>query len=132
MFKCLECNKDYVPEIIIASVDPPEGINIIGPPKYIESRIVKLKKNLKGEQHAISVSEKIFFLEYHLHCGLIKKMKFLCKNALFSLRISIVISDDIITGIASGTALCLRALPIPMPLKILKNPKLLNENKSDS
>ena len=67
MFRCLECDKDYVPEIIIASVDPPEGLNIIGQPKFIESRIVKLKKKLKGEQHAISVSEKTFFLEYHLH-----------------------------------------------------------------
>jgi hypothetical protein len=50
---CLECGKDYVPELIISTVDPPEGINIIGPPRYIEARIVKNKKNLKGEQHAI-------------------------------------------------------------------------------
>jgi len=49
LFKCLECNRDYVPEIIMASIDPPEGLNIIGPPKYIEARIVKLKRNLKGE-----------------------------------------------------------------------------------
>jgi len=44
LFKCLECDKDWVPEIIIASIDPPEGINIIGSPKYIETRIVKAKK----------------------------------------------------------------------------------------
>ena len=50
---CLEGGKDYVPELIISTVDPPEGINIIGPPRYIEARIVKNKKNLKGEQHAI-------------------------------------------------------------------------------
>ena len=41
LYKCLECDKDWVPEIIIASIDPPEGINIFGPPKYIETRIVK-------------------------------------------------------------------------------------------
>lgn len=34
--KCLECDGDYVPEIIIATVDPPEGINIIGAPKIVE------------------------------------------------------------------------------------------------
>ena len=118
LYKCLECDKDWVPEIIIASIDPPEGINIVGPPKYIESRIVKQKKHQKGEQHAISVSEKVFFLEYHLHSQLIKKMKLYSKNALFSLRLHIIISEDIITGIASGTALCLKALPIPFPLKI--------------
>ena len=118
LYKCLECNKDYVPEIIIASVDPPEGLNIIGTSKYIEARLVKLKKNLKGEQHAITISEKVFFLEYHLHSQLIKKMKMYGKNALFSLRFNIIISEDTIVGVATGTALCLRALPIPGPLKI--------------
>ena len=49
LFKCLECDLDYVPEIIIASIDPPEGLNIIGAPKYLEARIVKSKKYLKGE-----------------------------------------------------------------------------------
>lgn len=44
LFKCLECDKDYVPELIIATIDPPEGLNIIGAPKYIEARIVKQKK----------------------------------------------------------------------------------------
>ena len=58
-------------------------------------------------------------------------MKLFCKNALFSLRINIIIADDIITGIAIGTAVCLKALPIPMPLRIKKNPKLLHENEQD-
>lgn len=53
-------------------------------------------------------------------------MKVLCKNALFGLKIKINISDDIITGTASGTAMCLKALPIPMPLKIVQNPKLVH------
>jgi hypothetical protein len=48
MFKCLECNNDWVPEVIIASIDPPEGLSIIGRPKFVEARIVKLKKKAKG------------------------------------------------------------------------------------
>jgi hypothetical protein len=44
LFKCLECDKDYVPEIIIATIDPPEGLHIIGAPRYMEARIVKSKK----------------------------------------------------------------------------------------
>lgn len=55
-------------------------------------------------------------------------MKLYCKNALFSLRISIIIAGDIITGIASGTAMCLKALPIPMPLQIKENERII-ENK---
>jgi hypothetical protein len=56
-------------------------------------------------------------------------MKVFCKNALFSLRLNIIIADDIITGTAAGTAFCLKALPIPSPLKIKKNPKLLHESE---
>lgn len=52
LFKCLECNKEDVPEIIIATIDPPEGLNIIGYPKYIEASVVKTKKDLKGDLHA--------------------------------------------------------------------------------
>jgi hypothetical protein len=39
--KCLECNEEYVPELIISSIDPPEGLSIIGHPKFIEARMVK-------------------------------------------------------------------------------------------
>jgi len=131
LFKCLECNKDYVPEIIICSIDPPEGLSVIGQPKFIETRIVKHKKKAKREQHAIQVSEKVFFLEYQLHSQLIKRMKFLCKNSIFGLRISIVVAQDTITGIATGTALCLRALPLPAPLKIKVNARTKEWNKED-
>jgi len=49
LHRCLECDKDYVPEIIIASVDAPEGLHIIGQPKLIEARMVKHKPKQKGE-----------------------------------------------------------------------------------
>ena len=48
--KCLECDNDYVPELIIATIDPPEGLNIIGSPKLIEERICRPKENLKNEK----------------------------------------------------------------------------------
>jgi hypothetical protein len=41
LFKCLQCNRDYVPEVIVATIDPPEGLQVIGIPKFIEARIVK-------------------------------------------------------------------------------------------
>ena len=65
--RCLECDSDYVPEVIIASIDPPEGLNVIGNPKYIEERIFQPKQSHRGEKHAMHVSESIFFIEYHLH-----------------------------------------------------------------
>jgi hypothetical protein len=56
-------------------------------------------------------------------------MKLLSKNALFNLRINIIIGDETITGIATGTALTLRALPLPLSLKIYKNPQLNFQNE---
>lgn len=40
------------------------------------------------------------------------------KNSIFSLKISIKVSDQYIIGIATGTALTLKALPIPSPISI--------------
>jgi mitochondrial fission protein ELM1 len=54
-------------------------------------------------------------------------MKILCKNALFCLKFNIIITDDIIIGTATATAVCLKALPLPMPLNIFKNPSLKSE-----
>lgn len=39
--------------------------------------------------------------------------------------------DDIITGVASGTAVCLKALPIPSPLRIKKNMQYIHESEQD-
>jgi hypothetical protein len=57
-------------------------------------------------------------MEYHLHSQLINKLKYMGKNSIFSLRISIRVSDQYIIGIATGTALTLKALPIPLPISI--------------
>lgn len=48
--KCLECDSDYVPELIIATIDPPEGINIVGCPKLIEERICRPIQNYKNDK----------------------------------------------------------------------------------
>ena len=89
-------------------------------PKLIEERICRPKQNLRfgSERRAIHVSESIFFIEYHLHSQLINKMKFMGKNAIFSLKIQILISEQFIIGIASGTAITLRALPLPSPIEV--------------
>jgi len=121
--KCLECDQDYVPEIIISTIDPPEGLNVIGPPQLLEERVSRQKRNNRefqrnSEKHAIYVSEQIFFIEYYLHSNLINQIKFMGKNSIFSLRIQIYVNDTAIIGVASCTALTLKALPIPPPIKI--------------
>ena len=46
------------------------------------------------------------------------KLKFMGKNSIFNLRINIYISEDHIIGTATGTAMTLKALPIPQPIEI--------------
>jgi len=48
-------------------------------------------------------------------------MKFLGKNSIFSLNVKIIVNEDSIIGIASGTALTLKALPLPSPIDIQVN-----------
>ena len=48
-------------------------------------------------------------------------MKFMGKNSVFNLYITLQMNDDSITGIATGTALTLKALPIPRPLEVQIN-----------
>lgn len=65
---CLDCNQEYVPEMIVCTIDPPDGLSVIGPPQLIEERITRPWSMSSGtETRAIKTSEMIFFVEYHLH-----------------------------------------------------------------
>lgn len=60
--------------------------------------------NWKGEQNAIIVSEAIPFLEYDLHRQILYKLKVLGMNAAFCLKYQLAISESLIVGVASATA----------------------------
>lgn len=67
----------------------------------------------------------VFFIEYYLHKQLVAKMKLLGMNGLFCFKSKLNISKNFIAGIATATAVCLQALPIPKALKIYsKKPNL--------
>ena len=113
--------------MIVSTIDPPDGLSVIGPPQLIEQRITRpWQSSDKSEKRAIRSSEVIFFIEYHLHSQLVSKLKFIGKNSLFSLRLAIYITADSIVGIASGTALTMTALPLPAPVRIQVD-KYLNQ-----
>jgi hypothetical protein len=54
-----------------------------------------------------------------MHEQLVTKLKLFGKNAVFALRVQMNIGPNFITAVATGTALCLAALPIPQPLKFI-------------
>ena len=52
------------------------------------------------------------------------KLKLAGKNALFCYRTSIKVNATSITGLATGTAVCLQALPLSKPIKIVPSQHL--------
>jgi hypothetical protein len=114
-----------VPELIITTLEPIKGLRYIGEPMYLEAKVVKMKRNEKGEGNAIHVSEKILFTEYYLHSQIITKMKIFSMNALFSFKVKITVGDTFIFGVAQATAMRLEALPIPSSVEVnMKKKKL--------
>ena len=59
-------------------------------------------------------------------------MKLMGKNSIFRLNVQIKISSDSIFGIASGTAMTLKALPIPSPIDIKVNKYFKKRDIKDS
>jgi len=62
-------------------------------------------------------------------------MKFLGKNSIFALKVKIRVSESFIIGTAAGTALTLKALPLPSPVDIRLNKyfkKRVAKNQYDS
>lgn len=66
--------------------------------------VVYVTFQLKGEQNATIVSEAIPFLEYDLHRQLMYKLKLMGMNAAFGLKFQLSISESLIVGVASATA----------------------------
>ncbi len=59
------------------------------------------------------MSEAIPFLEYDLHRQIMYKFKVLGMNAAFGLRFQIAISENLIVGLASATAVSKIETTIP-------------------
>ena len=84
----------------------------------LEAKVIKMKRNDKGETNALHVSEKILFTEYYLHTQMVTKMKIYNMNALFVFKIKIIVGDTFIIGIAQATAMRLAALPLPSSITV--------------
>lgn len=117
---CNICKKRFVPEILLASIEPPPGIQVLGKGVHLEAHVCRAKRKLQGEADANQLAELIPFLEYDLHKQIVMKLRLLGLNAVFKFETQIREGDNVIIGFAHGTAIFLDALPRPDPLK-LKN-----------
>lgn len=109
--RCGLCGRKTVPEILLATIEPPPGLAIIGQGQLIEAYDARLKK--KGEDAATQIGEAMPFLEFDLYKQLMNKMRMLGMNACFKLSLKVSVGDSVIVGHMQATAMCLAALPRP-------------------
>jgi len=119
--QCAMCKKKLVPEVLLATIEPPPGIPITGVGGLVQARVCRLKKKAQGEANATQLSEIIPFVEYDLYNQLIFKLKLMGMNAAFSLKTQISFNDELVICVATATAVFLTALPAPPLLQISRS-----------
>ncbi|XP_017020278.1 C2 domain-containing protein 5 isoform X3 [Drosophila kikkawai] len=119
MKKCAVCRKGRVPDVLLATLEVPEFMQVTGRGCFMQAQVVRAKRDLRAELNAKEISDGLPFLEYELHRVLINKLKAKGMNAIFGLRTQVAIGERMIALIATGTALFLSALPVPQVPKIV-------------
>ncbi|KAH8294190.1 hypothetical protein KR054_009273 [Drosophila jambulina] len=119
MKKCAVCRKGRVPDVLLATLEVPEFMQVTGRGCFMQAQVVRAKRDLRSELNAKEISDGLPFLEYELHRVLINKLKAKGMNAIFGLRTQVAIGERMIALIATGTALFLSALPVPQVPKIV-------------
>ncbi|XP_065911628.1 C2 domain-containing protein 5-like [Dysidea avara] len=120
--KCAVCRKRLVPMVLLSTTEQPEGLITRGKSCLVQARVCHSKKRYSGEQNAINVSKALPFLEYALHRRLLNKLKVKGMNAVFNLKMEVTVGEILITGVSTGTAVFLEALPKPEPLRLDVDP----------
>lgn len=125
--QCRLCGRRHVPQVILATVDPPPDLDML-PPKptaMVEAVVCKQlgsvvsgSVNLKRLANAVSLC--LPFVEYELHRQLVYKLRVIGCNAVFGLNFEFrVTADHCFVALAQGTACFLSALPQPPVLRFM-------------
>jgi C2 domain len=117
---CLICGKKWVPEVILATLEPPHNLPIRGPGVFIQAYVCRSRPKATGEADALAVSEALPFLEYDLARQLMLKLKVLGRNAAFSLKTEVDVGRQLIVSTATATAVYCTAMPAPRVLEITR------------
>ncbi|CAI8001721.1 C2 domain-containing protein 5, partial [Geodia barretti] len=113
---CRICRSRQVPSLILSTSGLPTGMPISGRGCLVQARVCVAKRKMKGEENAYKVSKELPFLEYEIHSRLLNKVYVHGMNAVFGVKIQVSVGDTVITGLATGTAVYLEALPPPPQL----------------
>lgn len=115
---CLLCGKKWVPEVILATVEPPDRLPIRGSGVFIQARVCRSRPKAIGESDALAVSEALPFLEFELARQLMLKLKVLGRNAAFAVKSEVDVGRQLIVSTATATAVYCMAMPPPRVLEI--------------
>ena len=119
---CNICRKAPVAEMLLATIELPTDFETFASPVLVESYVCRpLKRKREGEPAATTVSTNLPFVEYDIYRQLQFKLRYHGCNAIFGLRYQVLANDRLIVAIASGTGVCLAALPAPKALQISRN-----------
>ncbi|CAE8606970.1 unnamed protein product, partial [Polarella glacialis] len=116
--RCRSCGEGMVPSVLLATVDFPEGLPVVGRCELVEARVCRLMRRQSGEAHAQELSEALPFLELELHKQLMYKMRVMGLNAAFGLRIEISHGPSLLIGVATATAALVPAFPRPPVVRV--------------
>lgn len=117
--KCSTCKRGKVPDVILATIEIPDNLQIIGRGCLLQAQVCRSKRDLRSELNAKEISDALPFLEYELHRLLINKLKVKGMNAIFGLKTTCAIGERMIALMATGTAVCLASLPSSTVPKIV-------------
>eukprot|EP00916_Digyalum_oweni_P017198 GHVL01028142.1.p1 GENE.GHVL01028142.1~~GHVL01028142.1.p1 ORF type:complete len:1061 (+),score=215.87 GHVL01028142.1:133-3315(+) len=127
--KCGMCDDGFVPPILLATTECPEGMPVVGEGTLVEARVCRSKRKASGEAQAIQVSEILPFLDLELHRQLVYKIKLLGMNAAFGLSINLSVGSMVMVAVATATAVFLRPLP-PPPVLAIRLPQSTSDDTS--
>lgn len=124
METCGLCRKSKVPDVLVSTIELPEGLTINGRGCLVQAQVCRVKKDLRGESNAKEISDALPFLEYELHRLLINKLKVRGMNAIFGLKSTLTVGEKLITLIGTGTSVFVSALPPAVLPKVVTGAKL--------
>jgi len=124
---CLQCGKKWVPEMILATCEPPARLPTRGSGVFVQARVCRPRQKATGENDASAVSEALPFLEYELARQMMLKLKVLGRNAAFSVKSEVDVGSQLIVATVTATAVYCEAMPPPRILEIKRSIEIKDE-----
>lgn len=82
-----------VPDILLATIEPPEGLPLTGRGCFLQAFECRPKKDNRGELNAKEISDGLPFLEFEVHKQLLNKLHINGMNAVFGLKVSLFVTN---------------------------------------